>query len=118
MVTRSKRHRKSSTYVVILFVLYASSDLNNIEFVQKTQTQYVVSIKRVFFADFINHRMVKSTSEREQEHKQRLLEGLWQFYQDGQLTDITLVVDGREFKCNKNVLAASSPYFRLLLQLY
>ena len=115
MITRSKRHRKSSTSVVILFVLYASSDLNKIEFVQKTQTQYVVSLKRGCFfvvAEFTTHRMVKSTYERKQEHKQRLLEGLWQFYQDGQLTDITLVVDGREFKCNKNVLAASSPYFR------
>ena len=76
------------------------------------KNQYVVSIKRVCFAEFIIHRMVKSTSERELEHKQHLLEGIWQFYQDGQLTDITLVVEGREFKCNKNVLAASSPYFR------
>ena len=53
-----------------------------------------------------------SKFDREREHKERLLEGIWRLYQEGQLTDITLVADGREFKCNRNVLAASSPYFR------
>ena len=56
--------------------------------------------------------MVKSKFDREREHKERLLEGLWELYQDKKLTDVTLVVSGREFQCNRNVLAASSPYFR------
>ena len=46
--------------------------------------------------------------------EKRLLEGLYLFYQKGQLTDVTLDVGGQKFACNRNVLAASSPFFRYL----
>ena len=46
--------------------------------------------------------------------EKRLLEGLYLFYQKGQLTDVTLDVEGQKFACNRNVLAASSPFFRYL----
>jgi hypothetical protein len=46
--------------------------------------------------------------------QRRLLEGLYKFYRDGQLTDVTLVVEGQLFACNRNILAASSPFFRYI----
>lgn len=44
--------------------------------------------------------------------QKRLLEGVYTFYQKGQLTDVTLDVEGQQFACNRNILAASSPFFR------
>ncbi|XP_062569949.1 kelch-like protein 40a [Saccostrea cucullata] len=46
--------------------------------------------------------------------QKRLLEGLYQFYREGQLTDVTLDVEGQQFACNRNILAASSPFFKAM----
>lgn len=46
--------------------------------------------------------------------QKRLLDGLYTFYQKGQLTDVTLDVEGQQFACNRNILAASSPFFRAM----
>jgi hypothetical protein len=43
-----------------------------------------------------------------------LLKGFSKLYKDQEFVDITLVVDGREFFCHKNVLAISSPFFMAL----
>ncbi|XP_063424121.1 kelch-like protein 38 isoform X1 [Mytilus trossulus] len=59
-------------------------------------------------------KMAKSKLERKQDHQESLLKGLLQLYQDRTLTDVTLTVDKRTFPCNRNVLAASSPYFRAM----
>ena len=41
-----------------------------------------------------------------------ILQTLNSLRHEGSLCDVTLVVEGREFKAHRNVLAASSPYFR------
>ncbi|XP_021366971.1 kelch-like protein 41 [Mizuhopecten yessoensis] len=48
------------------------------------------------------------------DHQEILLKGLYQFYRQGELTDVTLVAGDRKFPCNRNVLAATSPYFRAM----
>ena len=44
----------------------------------------------------------------------KLLQGFSKLYKDQEFVDITLVVDGQEFQCHKNVLAISSPFFMAL----
>ena len=41
-----------------------------------------------------------------------ILQNLNSLRHEGSLCDVTLVVEGREFRAHRNVLAASSPYFR------
>ena len=41
-----------------------------------------------------------------------ILQNLNSLRHESSLCDVTLVVEGREFKAHRNVLAASSPYFR------
>ena len=58
-----------------------------------------------------------------QQQLRRLTDGLLALYELGLLTDVTLTVGGEKFPCHRNVLAASSPYFRsellfLKLQIY
>ncbi|KAJ8313496.1 hypothetical protein KUTeg_008057 [Tegillarca granosa] len=43
--------------------------------------------------------------------QQKLLQGIYQLYKENQLYDVILVVEGKEYPCYKNVLAASSQYF-------
>ncbi|XP_013398965.1 kelch-like protein 28 [Lingula anatina] len=47
----------------------------------------------------------------DQDRAQSLLRGFSVLYENKQFTDMTLVVEEREFPCHKNVLAVSSPYF-------
>ena len=44
-----------------------------------------------------------------------LQEQFLQFYHGGELTDVTLLVEGRQFKCHKIILCASSIYFNAML---
>ena len=43
-----------------------------------------------------------------------ILQNLNSLRQESSLCDVTLVVEGREFRAHRNVLAASSPYFRTM----
>ncbi|BFZ14222.1 hypothetical protein BsWGS_17260 [Bradybaena similaris] len=43
-----------------------------------------------------------------------LLTGFSQLYKNKQFVDVTLRVEGTDFPCHKNVLAASSPYFLVM----
>ena len=48
------------------------------------------------------------------EHQHTLLETLKSMYDTGQLIDVTICVQDQEFPCHRNVLAATSPYFRAM----
>ncbi|WAR18202.1 KBTB8-like protein [Mya arenaria] len=50
-------------------------------------------------------------------HESSLLKEMKKLYDDDLLKDITLCVGNLEFSCHKNVLAAVSPYFRLMFTL-
>ena len=54
--------------------------------------------------------------DNESDHRQRLLAGLIELYRDQQLTDVTLKSGDASVMCHRNVLAASSSYFRYNLQ--
>ncbi|XP_069104186.1 kelch-like protein diablo [Argopecten irradians] len=47
----------------------------------------------------------------DQERPTNLLKGFSRLYKNKEFVDVTLIVDGREFPCHKNVLAVSSPFF-------
>lgn len=47
-------------------------------------------------------------------HSLQLLTGLNNLRQEGLLCDVTIGVDGQEFTCHKTVLAAFSPYFKVM----
>ena len=49
-------------------------------------------------------------------HAQLLLDTLCNLYQSQQLTDVTLVTEGKEFKVHMVVLGAYSTYFHGLVQ--
>ncbi|XP_072167277.1 kelch-like protein 24 [Diadema setosum] len=49
--------------------------------------------------------------ERGNGHSSRLFRGLYDLWKDNQLTDVTLKVENRSFRCHRNVLASTSPYF-------
>ncbi|KAL5007173.1 hypothetical protein ScPMuIL_015979 [Solemya velum] len=53
-------------------------------------------------------------NEQINEQQKRLLKGLCDLYADKALTDVTLVTEGVEFPCHRNVLAATSSYFRAM----
>lgn len=44
--------------------------------------------------------------------QQRLLHGLQEMFDSGLLSDVTLIAGETRVCCHRNVLAASSPYFR------
>lgn len=50
-------------------------------------------------------------------HESTLLKEMKKLYDDDLLKDVTLCVGSLEFKCHKNVLAATSPYFKLMFTL-
>ena len=49
-----------------------------------------------------------------EEHQHTLLNTLKSMYDSGQLIDVTICVQDQEFPCHRNVLAATSPYFRAM----
>ena len=51
-------------------------------------------------------------SDSDQFYCKEILQNLNSLRHEGSLCDVTLVVEGREFRAHRNVLAASSPYFR------
>ena len=51
-------------------------------------------------------------SDSDDQYCKEILQTLNSLRHEGSLCDVTLVVEGREFKAHRNVLAASSPYFR------
>jgi len=48
------------------------------------------------------------------EHSGYLINNMEQFRVDSGFTDITIEVEGQRFACHKVILAAGSPYFRLV----
>ena len=48
------------------------------------------------------------------EHQHTLLETLKSMYDSGHLIDVKICVQDKEFPCHRNVLAATSPYFRAM----
>lgn len=47
-------------------------------------------------------------------YPRRLLENMTQLWQESSFCDITLLIGIKRFHAHKNVLAASSPYFRAM----
>ena len=54
------------------------------------------------------------TFENENEHQAILIEGMKSMYDDRQLVDVIICIEEKEFFCHRNVLAATSPYFKAM----
>ncbi|XP_060554452.1 kelch-like protein 12 [Ruditapes philippinarum] len=80
-----------------------SSILNDSQLSQLSQITEAGSLEKSAENKFLDH-----------EWGTNLLKGFSKLYKDQEFVDITLVVDGREFFCHKNVLAISSPFFMAL----
>ena len=52
--------------------------------------------------------------DNDQMHQSELLENLKSLYDNQQLVDVTICVQHRDFLCHRNVLAATSPYFKAM----
>lgn len=57
------------------------------------------------------------TNFRNDSHESTLLKEMKKLYDEDLLKDVTLCVENLEFSCHKNVLAATSPYFKLMFTL-
>ncbi|XP_052866422.1 zinc finger and BTB domain-containing protein 7A-like [Anopheles cruzii] len=47
--------------------------------------------------------------------RENLAEGFQSLYENGELFDVVIVCDGKEFKAHRDILAACSPFFRSIL---
>ena len=47
-------------------------------------------------------------------HYCRVKNKLFNMFQTGEFSDVTIMVKGKQFQCHKNILSASSPYFKAM----
>ena len=73
---------------------------------------FVKSAKSEMAGSDVEDHQAISHSDADQLHCKEILRNLNNLRHEGSLCDVTLVVEGREFRVHRNVLAASSPYFR------